>query len=284
MADITQQFYSRNTKGKKILKISADVKICTSAECVYISFIGEDFFALKEIHTPLKFTERVYIMQDAERIIGHKYKNTSLLETALTHSSYANECKIKDNERLEFLGDSVLSIIISDYIFKKLENVHEGDLTKYRATLVCEQSLNEVAKKISLGRLIRLGKGEEMTGGRNRASIISDAFEAVLASIYLDAGMDTAREWLLNLMSDSITEVLEGKHYGDYKTMLQEAVQKGHTGRVTYAVVGESGQDHQKIFEVEVLIDGVSKAQGMGRSKKEAEQHAAKAALEDLRP
>ena len=222
-------------------------------------------------------------MHNAEKIIGHKYNNIKLLEIALTHSSYANEYKIKDNERLEFLGDSVLSIIISDYIFKKLENVHEGDLTKYRAMLVCEQSLDEVAKKISLGQLIRLGKGEERTGGRHRASIISDAFEAVLASIYLDAGMETARKWLLNLMNDSIAEVLAGKKYGDYKTMLQEVVQKGHTGRVTYEVIGESGQDHEKTFEVRVLIDGVQKAEGMGRSKKEAEQQAAKRALEDLK-
>ena len=221
-------------------------------------------------------------MYEAEKIIGHKYRNIKLLETALTHSSYANEYKIKDNERLEFLGDSVLSVIISEHIFKRLENVQEGDLTKYRATLVCEQSLNEVAKKISLGQLIRLGKGEEMTGGRERASIVSDAFEAVLASVYLDAGMDVAREWLLNLMSDSIGEVLAGKKYGDYKTMLQEAVQKGHTGRVTYEVTNESGQDHKKIFEVNVLIDGNVKAQGMGRSKKEAEQQAAQKALEEL--
>ncbi|MCD8391178.1 MAG: ribonuclease III, partial [Firmicutes bacterium] len=172
-----------------------------------------------------------------EKIVGHEYKNPELLFTALTHSSYANEHKIKDNERLEFLGDSVLSVIISDYIFKKMENVDEGDLTKFRASIVCEQGLDETAKKISLSSIIRLGKGEEMTGGRKRASIISDAFEAVLASIYLDAGLETAREWLLSLMSDLISEVLDGKKYGDYKTMLQDARQNGHIAAVTSLVI-----------------------------------------------
>lgn len=221
-------------------------------------------------------------MENVQKIIGHTYKNEKLLKTALTHSSYANERRIKDNERLEFLGDSVLSIIISDFIYKESENTAEGDLTKIRASLVCEQSLAEVAKKISLGDLILLGKGEERTGGRNRASIISDAFEAVLASIYLDAGMTVAREWLLNLMKDEIEEVLAGKRYGDYKTMLQERVQHGHIGRVTYEVINEYGKDHLKTFEVQVLIDGLPKTKGKGRSKKEAEQMAAQLALKEL--
>lgn len=221
-------------------------------------------------------------MENAEKLIGHKYKNPKLLERALTHSSYANECRVKDNERLEFLGDSVLSIIISDYIFHKMANVAEGDLTKFRASLVCEQSLDRVAKKISLGSLIRLGKGEERMGGRERASIVSDAFEAVLASIYLDSGIETAREWLLNLMMDEIKEVLSGKRCGDYKTMLQEKVQRGSIGRVTYEVINEYGKDHLKTFEVRALIDGVPKSKGIGKSKKEAEQMAAKSALLDI--
>ena len=221
-------------------------------------------------------------MTKTEETVGHSYQNPSLLETALTHSSYANEFRISNNERLEFLGDSILSIIISEYLFKSAKNVNEGDLTKYRATLVCEQSLYEVAKKISLGSLIRLGRGEERNGGRTRASIVSDAFEALLASIYLDAGMETAKAWLLNLMEDSIHEVLAGKRYGDYKTMLQEAVQRGSVGKVTYAVIKESGQDHNKTFEVEVFIDGVPKGRGKGGNKKEAEQNAARFALENL--
>lgn len=222
-------------------------------------------------------------MSKTEEIIGHKYSNPELLKTALTHSSYANEYKISSNERLEFLGDSVLSIIISDYIFNAMKDVNEGDLTKLRATLVCEQSLDEVARKISLGSLIRLGRGEEQNGGRKRASIVSDAFEAVIASIYLDAGMETAREWLLNLMQDSIKEVLAGKRYGDYKTMLQETVQHGATGKVTYAVVNESGLDHNKTFEVEVMIDNKPMGRAKGSSKKEAEQRAAQIALNKCR-
>ncbi len=222
-------------------------------------------------------------MTNAEQKIGYSYKNLSLLEKALTHSSYANEKKIESNERLEFLGDSVLSIIISDYIFKRLDGVSEGDLTKYRATLVCEHMLAEIAKKIGLDKLIRLGRGEEMTGGRNRASIVSDAFEAVLASIYLDGGIEVARKWLLNLMKNEIVETLEGKMYDDYKTMLQELVQKGNTGKVTYRTISESGLEHNKIFRVEVLIDGQPINGGEGQSKKEAEQHAAKIAYEKLK-
>ena len=221
-------------------------------------------------------------MKNAEETVGHRYKDPSLLETALTHSSYANEFKLSNNERLEFLGDSVLSIIISEYLFKTIQDVSEGDLTKFRATLVCEQSLYEVAKKISLGSLIKLGRGEERNGGRTRASIVSDAFEAVLASIYLDAGMEAAKQWLLNLMEDAIRDVLAGKRYGDYKTMLQESVQRGNVGKVTYAVIKETGQDHNKTFEVEVFIDGVPQGRGRGSNKKEAEQNAAHFALERL--
>lgn len=222
-------------------------------------------------------------MTEAEQKIGYVYNDVSLLEEALTHSSYANEKKMESNERLEFLGDSVLSIIISDYIFRRLGGVNEGSLTKYRATLVCEHSLAEAAKKISLGSLIKLGHGEEMTGGRNRESIVSDAFEAVLASIYLDGGIGAARRWLLDLMEEAIEETLAGKNYDDYKTMLQELVQKGNSGKVTYRIIAETGLDHNKMFEAEVMIDGVACNNGMGQSKKEAEQHAAKTAYENIK-
>lgn len=180
------------------------------------------------------------------------------------------------------MGDSVLSVIISDYIFRRLPNVDEGWLSKYRATLVCEQSLNEISKKISLSKFILLGKGEEMTGGRQRASIVSDAFEAVLAAIYLDGGMETARKWVIDLMRDSINEVVTGHGYADYKTMLQEALQKGTQGKVTYRTIGESGLDHNKVFEVEVLVDEVPKNKGTGHSKKEAEQNAAHTLLKSM--
>ena len=221
-------------------------------------------------------------MKNVELKIGYNFKNKSLLETALTHSSYANEMKRESNERLEFLGDSVLSIIVSDYLYRRLPNVQEGQLSKYRATLVCEQSLYEISKSISLSKFLRLGKGEELTGGRERPSIVSDAFEAVLGAIYLDGGMETARKWVIGLMRDAIEDVAMGHRYTDYKTMLQEAMQKGGRGKVTYHTIGESGLEHDKVFEVEVLVDGVPKNRGVGRSKKEAEQNAAHVLLEKM--
>ena len=172
------------------------------------------------------YRERKAVMKNVQEKIGYTFKNVNLLETALTHSSYANECKKENNERLEFLGDSVLSVIISDYIFRRLPNVDEGWLSKYRATLVCEQSLNEISKKISLSKFILLGKGEEMTGGRQRASIVSDAFEAVLAAIYLDGGMETARKWVIDLMRDSINEVVTGHGKRHFKKVHRA---KSHT-------------------------------------------------------
>jgi len=222
-------------------------------------------------------------MNNFEKKLGYTFRDKRLLETALTHSSYANEKRKESNERLEFLGDSVLSVIVSSYLFRKLSRVAEGDLTKIRASLVCEQALAEFSKKISLSEYIMLGKGEEMTGGRSRASIISDAFEAVLAAIYLDGGIETATEWLMDIMNDKLAEALLGRTYKDYKTMLQEEVQKGDTGKVTYRTVSETGPDHNKNFEVEVLIDGVVKNIGVGASKKEAEQNAAKNALDAIK-
>ena len=220
-------------------------------------------------------------MENVQDKIGYTFKKPELLEKALTHSSYANERKCESNERLEFLGDSVLSVIISDYIYKHLPGVNEGILSKYRASIVCEQSLFDISKKISLNTFVHLGKGEEMTGGRDRASVISDAFEAVLAAIYLDGGMEIAREWTINLMQDAIDDAISGHRYKDYKTMLQEAYQKGNAGKVTYRTISETGQDHNKVFEVEVLIDNVPQNKGQGKSKKEAEQNAAYIALKN---
>lgn len=221
-------------------------------------------------------------MKAFEKKLGYEFKNKELLVTALTHSSFANENRVPDNERLEFLGDSVLSVIISEHIFKRLIGVDEGELSKYRATLVCEASLALMAKKISLNKYIRLGKGEAASGGSQRPSIVSDAFEALIAAIFLDAGMDFVKQWVLNLMHDSIDNVLAGNGYDDYKTMLQEKMQRGHEGKVTYNVVGEWGADHSKSFSVEVLIDGNAICRGTGRSKKDAEQHAARTALKKL--
>lgn len=219
-------------------------------------------------------------MTEFEKKIGYKFKNRQLLTTALTHSSYANERKTQDNERLEFLGDSVLGLITAEYLFKRLKKNQEGTLTKLRASLVCEQSLFDISKKIDLSNFILLGHGEEMSNGRERPSVVSDAFEAVLAAIYLDAGLEKARDWLLNLMQDAFDDALSGNRNRDYKTELQEYVQKGKFGRLSYRVVNETGPDHNKSFEVEVLLDGERIGIAHGMSKKEAEQAAARCALE----
>lgn len=221
-------------------------------------------------------------MTEIEKKIGYKFKNVSLLENALTHSSYANEKHTRDNERLEFLGDSILSIIISEDIFNRMKDVDEGDLSKFRATLVCEKSLFEVAKKINLSELVLLGRGEEITGGRKRPSVISDSFEALLAAIYLDSDMQTAKKWLLSLMEDRILQVINGDLYRDYKTTLQEIIQKDGKSAVTYRTVSESGKEHNRKFVVQVLINGVPQNTAEGYSKKEAEQAAAKILIEKI--
>ena len=214
-------------------------------------------------------------------IFGYSFKNESLLEQALTHSSYGNEQHCEYNERLEFLGDSVLSIIVSDYLFLNMPDVNEGVLSKLRASVVCEHSLAALAKKINIGAYMRLGKGEEASGGRERASILSDAFEAVIAAIYLDSDMDTVKEWVISLMEPVLELAKEGKTYRDYKTALQEEVQK-NSGKVTYATIDFSGPDHNRGFTVEVLINGKKAAEAFGVSKKDAEQNAAKKVLKDL--
>ena len=224
--------------------------------------------------------ERRIIMTSAEEKIGYQFKDKKLLKTALTHSSYANENHTRSNERLEFLGDSVLSIIISECIFKEMANVNEGDLSKIRASLVCEQSLAEIAKKISLSELVFLGRGEDKTGGRRRPSITSDAFEAVLGAIYLDSDLETARKWLIGLMSDKIKLGCQGKLYSDYKTLLQEVIQRDGRSFVTYKTIEETGREHDRRFTVQAYVNGDAKSIASGHSKKEAEQAAAKKTLE----
>lgn len=220
------------------------------------------------------------VMEDLQQRIGYRFKNESLLYEALSHSSYANENKKsrKSNERLEFLGDSVLSIVVSDYIFKHFKHIPEGELTKLRASLVCENALFEFSKKIDLGSHIFLGKGEEMTGGRERPSIVSDAFEAVIAAIYLDGGMDAVRPYVLSFIPDNIDRT-GGKAFHDYKTILQEIIQRNPEEKVVYSLKSETGPDHDKHFVVQVLLNGMSIGEGGGRSKKAAEQAAACEAL-----
>ena len=216
-----------------------------------------------------------------EAKIGYSFKNRTYIETALTHSSYANEHKLKSNERLEFLGDSVLSLIVSENLFLRFIEDDEGDLSKIRASLVCEKGLFELAKKIDLPSYVRLGKGEECSGGRNRASVISDAFEALLAAIFLDSDFDTVKKWLLSLMNEEL-ETAGKKPSDDYKTIIQEITQKNGKGKVSYELIGESGPDHNKKFICAVMVDGVKIAEGEGKSKKDAEQNAAENAIKLL--
>ena len=218
-------------------------------------------------------------IEKLEEKIGYTFKDKTLIKQALTHSSYANEKKHPEqcNERLEFLGDSVLSIVVSDYLYKNL-NVAEGELTKMRASLVCEKSLHVFAQRIGLGDFLMLGKGEENTGGRERSSILADAFEAVIAAVYLDGGMQAAAEHILHFMPEDISKV-RNHTFDDYKTVLQEVVQKNPEEKVEYVLIGEEGPDHNKRFVVEVCLNSNVIGKGKGRSKKEAEQLAAKEAL-----
>lgn len=219
-------------------------------------------------------------MKELMQNIGYTFKNEDLIITATTHTSYANEVKhgTVHNERLEFLGDSVLSIVVSDYLFKH-SHLPEGELTKLRASLVCEKTLCEFAKKINLGSFMRLGKGEQMSGGSSRPSILADAFEAVIAAIYLDGGMEPARKFVLSFVIEQIKCQSEIP-YKDYKTELQEIIQQNKEENVSYKLVGEEGPDHDKRFTVNVMLNSNVIGTGKGKSKKNAEQLAAKEALE----
>jgi ribonuclease-3 len=215
--------------------------------------------------------------------LDYTFRDTSLLRTALTHRSYANEHReagIRDNERLEFLGDSVLGLICTKFICSQYKNLPEGELTKLRAAIVCEGSLYEYAQTIGLGEELLLGKGEKATGGEYRPSVVSDAMEALIAAVYLDGGFDEAEKLIIGFIRDKAEEVVKTRMTEDYKTALQEIVQKNHEEVLSYRLKSESGPDHDKRFAVEVLINSNVLACGEGKSKKAAEQAAAKLALE----
>lgn len=216
-----------------------------------------------------------------EQRIGYHYKDNSILIEALTHSSFGNEVKKngKNNERLEFLGDSVLSIIVSEHLFKNYRSLPEGELTKLRASIVCEVSLHKFAMSIKLGEYLLLGKGEENSGGRDRPSILADAFEAVIASIYLDGGFEEARKFVMQFVPEKI-DVIKQKSFSDYKTALQEIIQKNKEEKVEYVLEDEHGPDHDKSFSVIIKLNSNIIGRGIGKSKKQAEQMAAKEALE----
>ena len=214
-------------------------------------------------------------MKMFENNIHYTFKNKKLLELALTHSSYANESRthIEYNERLEFLGDAVLQLITSEKLYKEHPDMPEGRMSKQRAALVCEDALANYSKQISLGAFLFLGKGEENTGGRERPSILADAFEALIGAIFLDGGIENAKKFVLRFLDD------KDLHLQDYKTLLQEIIQKNPGERLSYVVTGESGPDHDKVFNVEVHLNSNVIGKGTGKSKKQAEQAAAKEAL-----
>jgi len=215
--------------------------------------------------------------EELQEVLQYTFKNPALLRIAMTHTSYANESKVATthNERLEFLGDSVLSVVVADYLFRQ-SGRPEGELTRMRASLVSEEALFQFAQEIHLGEYLRLGHGEDLGGGRNRPSVVSDAFEALIAALYLDGGMEVARNFILPFIT-------EGKHAeADYKTRLQEIVQQNPEERLSYVVEQESGPDHDKHFVVAVRFNSDKVARGEGRSKKMAEQHAAREALKLL--
>ena len=222
-------------------------------------------------------------MKTLESKLGYQFQNPKLLDHALTHSSYANEHhlgSISSNERLEFLGDSVLGMIVADHLYRTFPDLPEGDLTRIRANLVCEGSLVLVAKEWDLGRYLKLGKGENACGGRSRPSILADAVEAVLAAVFLDGGLEHDRDIIQRFLLDRMEQVNRASR--DHKTYLQELVQRKSGQVLSYELIGESGPDHNKTFQMQVLLNGQPIGQGTGHSKKEAEQAAANAAIARL--
>lgn len=225
-------------------------------------------------------------IDEAQQAIGYRFGCPALLDEALTHKSYVNEQKDKggrDNERLEFLGDAVLSLIIGEHVVAALPDASEGELSKLKARLVSEASLARAARGLGLGALLRLGRGEELNQGRDKNSLLANAVEAVLAAIYLDGGLDAARAFALRACAGELEQIgNDAEAQGDYKTQLQEWCQKRYETLPQYETVRESGPDHQKLFEVQVTVQGELAGAGVGRTKKEAEQVAAKQAVEQI--
>ena len=225
------------------------------------------------------------MIKDLETAIGYRFQNITLLQNALSHSSYANEQwhdSLKSNERLEFLGDSILGMVVAEHLYRNFPDRPEGDLTRMRADMVCEQALARIADRLDLGKHLLLGHGEEQTGGRERASILADAVESVIAACFIDGGMAAAKSFIEKFVLCNVpTEKLQNK---DYKTALQELVQQKRDQVLIYTLVGESGPDHNKLFEVALQLNGKTVGVGTGSSKKRAEQDAARSAIELLFP
>ena len=224
------------------------------------------------------------MIKELETAIGYRFQNIAFLQNALTHSSYANERwhnSLMSNERLEFLGDSILGMLVAEHLYKTFPDRPEGELTRMRADMVCETALADVANQIGLGAHLFLGKGEEQGGGRKRDSILADAVESVIAACYLDGGMAAARNFVEVFVLPRVP--VNKPNNADYKTMLQELIQQKRNQSLVYTLVGETGPDHNKEFVVELTINGEVVGRGTGTSKKRAEQDAAKSALETLK-
>lgn len=232
-----------------------------------------------------KVVEMTQSLREFQEKLGYQFNDIDYLRRALTHSSYANENKkdkIKNNERLEFLGDSVLGLVVSEYLYSHFPNLAEGQLTKVRARIVCESSLGDAAVDLGIGQYMFFGRGEEMTGGRERTSILSDCFEALIAAMYLDGGIEIVRQFVLSHMDSIILDAIQGKLFIDYKTRLQEVIQIKKGNRIKYEIFKEEGPDHSKEFYTHVKLNEEIIGVGKGRSKKESEQAAAKEGLKKL--
>jgi len=225
------------------------------------------------------------MIKDLEAAIGYRFRNITLLQNALTHSSYANEHyhdSLMSNERLEFLGDSILGMMVADHLYRNFPDRPEGELTRMRADMVCETSLAAIANRLGLGKHLLLGHGEEQGGGKTRPSTLADAVESVIAACYLDGGMAAAERFIRQFVLCNVPD--RKLHNQDYKTALQELVQQKKNQSISYSLIGESGPDHDKTFTVEVSLNGTVVGEGTGTSKKRAEQAAAQAAIEKLFP
>jgi len=221
-----------------------------------------------------------FSLTELENNLGIKFNNPELIKTALTHSSYAKQFRGAEyNERLEFLGDSVLQLVITEHLFKKYKDKKEGELTKLRSLIVCENSLYEVSKKLKLPIFIRMSKGEEITGGRERVSILADSVEAVIAAIYLDQGIEVAQSFILKEFEEIINQAINNRIILDFKTEIQEYLQKGGDVNISYELINQEGPPHRRKFFVQLLVSNEVRGIGEGYSKKEAEQNAAKEAL-----
>ena len=221
-------------------------------------------------------------LEKMQKNIQYKFKNLELLKTALTHTSYAHENKVESNEKLEFLGDSILEFVTSNYLYNNYKKLKEGEMTKVRASVVCEASLYKIAKQHKFSEYLYIGKSEQQSKGNEKPAILADSVEAVIAAIYLDGGLEPACKFIIENLKDEIAIATQHVGEKDYKTMLQEKLQEHGNVKITYKIIKETGPDHNKTFEAEVELNGKELAKGKGKSKKLAEMSAAKKALENL--